>query len=782
MEAVRKYPHKAGNGMKRLRMFRPATYCVAFLALATGLLSVGCTPQLAGQNPNDLAQAKSRTLVAGDTDVTLPTTVIQTFEVNVAAGQDIEVIALPKQTAVLGVGLVVSPDGREFVSHPGAEKRSLDGRFRVERRPLDDGGAGLRFTGTASSAGLWRFSLLVQPKYTQDDLRHALGHRTFLQTLILWMYMLNDQPVLDDPAAVVFFSAFPEAVYPQSPLDVLLRVSTGDAGDFIDPSDINDGGDGGGTDGGDGDSGDSDGGNGGGDSGGDGGDGGDDGGGDGGGTDNKTPPQSITLDAIVKTGDAVPEQSGATFTYFGNPIIDDDGRVAFFAAYDGGAGTAGLYVWESDALKRVIDNDPAWKGAIPGLGADDEFTGPNVRWDAGSPHLAWGPGGRLLFGAHLNGFAQVNALFRWRASDEDLLLVGSAELTRTAIPDSTEDFIPDFYHPALSDDGTAMFSNRYSYFRENGSFVLFKRGVFTTDGSTTTEIAVESVPGQPDFAEFIDKPVLLTTHNAAGDFLFQAAYMSIEGNRGVYLLRDGSLSRVVDNAPDRSFTGLPAASQVGALGQDFDALAIGANGHIAIDTTLTVAGVTRNTILRWSGSVWSEFYAPAGAEATDLLSGITDQGQALYLADGEPRFGDNLSAVNFAQLLPVELASVDLTWPAFGGAVSNQERALVYYQRTGADGDAGILLWSGEKMFTVIDSTAPVGLDTIDVIFVGADRGATEADRVGTLSHRPEINRPGVSGAINDQDQWTFRAGSLGPDGDENTADDEQAIFLGRGE
>lgn len=766
--------------MRNTRTLNPAAMGMVVIALAVGICSVGCTPQLAGQNPDEFAQSKSKTLVAGTTDVTLPTSAIQSFEVSVGANQDIEVVALPRTPAVLGIGFAVSPDGREFTSHPGAEKQSGDGRARVERRSLDEGGAGFRFTGTADAAGLWRFSILVLPQFTADDLWNALGHRTFAQATILWLYMLNNQSALGDSMAALFFFAFPDLVYPQTPLDVVIQVATGDAGDFIDPgnttdpndpggsSDPNDAGDpnsaGDPNDGGDpnstGDPNDS---------------------GGGGGTVDKTPPASIAVGAIVATGDAVPEQDGATFVYFGDPIIDDEGRVAFYASYTGGAGSAGVYVWESGVLKRVIDNDPAWTGAIPGLGADDKFGGFKIRWDAGAPHMAWGSGGRLLFATNLNNFSQANAMFRWRASDEDLLLVSDAELMRTAIPDSTSEFIPDFYHPGLSDNGVAIFSNRYSYFRQNGSFALFERGAFTTNGSTTTDIIAGSVPGQPTYATFADMPVLLTTHNGDGDFLFQARYQSPEGDRGVYLLRDGNLSRVIDNAPNRIFTGLLVGTRVGAAGQDFDAIAISAAGHIAVDTTLTFASEARDTILRWDGSSWGEFATPGNADATDLLSGINDTGQALYLAGGEPQFGDNSKVVSLADALPDELVGVDLTWPAFGGAVSNLGRALLHYERTGTD-DAGVLFWSGAELFVVIDTTTPIALDSIDTIFFGRDLGPADLDRVGTLNYRPEVNRPGVSGPINDRDQWVFRVGSLGDDGAENTSDDQQAIFLGRGE
>ncbi|GAF92765.1 unnamed protein product, partial [marine sediment metagenome] len=301
------------------------------------------------------------------------------------------------------------------------------------------------------------------------------------------------------------------------------------------------------------------------------------------------------------------------------------------------------------------------------------------------PHLAWGSNGRLLFVAHLNGFSQPNALFRWRASDGDVLLLSNAELLRTAIPDSTTDFLPEFYHPGVSDAGIAFFSNRYSYFRANGSFVMFQRGIFSTDGVTTQEIGVGLVPGQPASATFRDKPVLLTSHNDAGDFLFQAVYLSTEGNRGVYLLWDDEPVRVIDNAPGRSFPGLPAGAQVNAVGADFDALALGAKGHIAIDTTLTVSGETRDTVLLWDNTQWRELQSRAGEYASDLLSGVSADGQAAYLAGGRPFLGDGQNTVDLDSSLPPELTGLNFEWEGFGGALNNPGRVLLRYQRLGGD-------------------------------------------------------------------------------------------------
>lgn len=95
---------------------------------------------------------------------------------------------------------------------------------------------------------------------------------------------------------------------------------------------------------------------------------------------------------------------------------------------------------------------------------------------------------------------------------------------------------------------------------------------------------------------------------------------------------------------------------------------------------------------------------------------------------------------------------------------------------------AGLVFWSGEQLFVVLDATNPTGLEAIDVIFPEERREPDALDRVGTIAARPETNRPGLSGMINDRDEWVVRVGTPGPDGLANTEDDQQAILLGRGE
>jgi hypothetical protein len=163
-----------------------------------------------------------------------------------------------------------------------------------------------------------------------------------------------------------------------------------------------------------------------------------------------------------------------------------------------------------------------------------------------------------------------------------------------------------------------------------------------------------------------------------------------------------------------------------------------------------------------------------------LLSGVNRRGRLLFRSDGDPHLGDQQSAVNLAERLPPALASVGVTFPTVAGAVSNANRALIRYQRP--NGAAGLLLWTGEQLLRVVDLDSGIPEAGFDTLFPPERVEVTDRlDRAGTIVGRPEVDRPGQSGMLNDRDQFTLRLGSLGADGEPNTQDDEQAIVIGRG-
>jgi len=502
-----------------------------------------------------------------------------------------------------------------------------------------------------------------------------------------------------------------------------------------------------------------------------------------------TPPTTMTLQAIVQTGDAVPSQPGATFTRFSNPVIDGDGRVAFWGAYTGGEGDNGLYVWDAGTLQRVIDDDPARTGTVPGRGADDYFSGFSIRWDSDNktPSLAWGAGGRLIFVAHISGSAQANGLYRWRASDGDIIRVADDEQLSAVFPDVGDAFLAHFYHPGVSDSGIVIFSTQYHYHNQDGQWFFFKWGVFTSNGIEITPVVVGQlsepgdVPENGEFATFTDTEIL-TSLNPAGDMLLQAAYtVTPEGDRGVYLYTGGSLYRVVDNRPDGSFPGFPPGTRVGQDNTPYDAIAIGAGLRIAIDTKLVADDSPRDAVITWDGSQWQELSGSGGVAASELISGVNSSGRVLFLAGGQPYLGNESSSVAVGATLPTELEGVSVEWQNFSGALNNNARALLRFIRSGSD-SAGLVFWTGEQLLLVADAAADQPSSQSDVIFPTARPAHDEVDGAGVVTYLPEMDRPGRSGALNDRDELVFRVGSLGADGRENTADDYQAIYLGSGQ
>ena len=757
-----------------------ATRRLVWSGILASLIVAGCVyqPDLPGRDPDNAANYSTRSLVAGESVVRLDEGLdVHVFEVDVAADQDIEIIATPSNGAKLGIGFAISPDNYKFAAYPCANLKTSNGRFEVKPQNHGEAGTGFRFLGTADEAGTWRFSVLAQPKLgigrAEEILAGISWRDNLVANIVLPFYLLFGQPDVTCGFAVWFYGTYSEITLLDAPIDITLNVRAAAAGEYIDPGQVTDDD---GSNSGDNNDGSNDGN--------DGSSGDDSNDGDSGNNDNTDAPRTTFFQAIARTGDDVPDQDGATFTYFGNPIIDDDGRLAFFAAYKGGDGDAGLYVWTGDELVRVFDTDEdEWTGNVPGLGAEDYFGDITVRWNDGAPHLAWGTNGELLFATPITGYAQPNALFRWSASDGSLTLMSNAELMRTAIEDSSEDFLAEYYHLGLADDGTAFFSNRYSYFTEGGSFKLFQRGIFVTDGTDTELIGEGDVPEEADGATFYQKPSILTSCNASGNLLFQATYYLGDGDNGVFLWSEGDLYRVIDNAATHTFTGLASGTEVNADSSFYEAIALGEDGQIAIDTTLTVDGAKNDAVLLWDNSKWYELVGTDGEEATDLLTSVSDDGQTIYLADGRPHISNGVSTEDLTTTLPTQLQDVEIEWQPYGAAINNQGRALVRYLRPDDDNAPGLLFWSGERWYVILDGTSPFALDTIDAIFSNQQyEGADGADLVGTLSDRPENNRPGLSGIINDNDYWTVRAASLGDDGRSDTADDTQGIFLGHAE
>lgn len=507
-------------------------------------------------------------------------------------------------------------------------------------------------------------------------------------------------------------------------------------------------------------------------------DGGADDGGDDGDDPNDPPapprPASVDLALIATVGDPVPDQPGAVFTQFGTPIIDKAGRVAFWAKFTGGNGSDGLYVWDGTELVRVVDDNPSRTGVVPGRAANEYFGG----LSANSPFtnepddelpMAWGNDGKLVFVSWINGGTAAHGLFRWRASDGDIILITDNAQQASLYDDAqASGFTAQIFQPGLSDNGIAIFASQYTYVSTNESlpplqrFIIDQRGIYTSNGTSVTRILDThptgdiQVPDVPEPSEIADVQTL-TTLNPAGSMLMQSTYYSTAGEQhgtvGVQLLVSSTLVRAIDNRTTATFPGLPAGSIVNDSFDPYDAISIGTDLRIAVDTTLTVGTTTRDTVLLWDGAEWHEI--STGAQfASALLSGVNAGGQIIARISGDPYMANGFNAVNLVGSPPVEVGT-DAVWSTAAGAINNNGRALLRYTRSGQD---GLAFWTGGELLFVA---------TADAIL---------------MPPAPEQDRPGRSGALNDSDAFAFVAQDAGADGTVGTADDIYDVYLGQGD
>jgi hypothetical protein len=497
-------------------------------------------------------------------------------------------------------------------------------------------------------------------------------------------------------------------------------------------------------------------------------------------------PTEIVHTLIAQTGDPVPGQAGATFTYFSNPIVDSDGRVAFWGAYKNGRGTAGLYVWENGVLRRVLDGDPDNKGVVPGRGANSYWGRFNITYDGGSPQMAWGSKGRLLFTSFFDNSPLPNGLYRWRASDGDMIRITDCEEFARLFPDVGDAFLCEFFTPALSDEGIAAFANRYTYRTRSGRWVLRQRGLFTSNGLTVRVLVAPEfsrdgeVPGQSPSTKFSGVEFLPTMH-FTGDVLFQAQYEDEDAGtrgRGVYRASGGQISRVIDSSGGTSWPGLPTGARVGSDQAAYDSTAIGSGRIVAVDTKISGAGPQRDAVIVWDGTQWREVQA-GGTTASELLAGVNAAGDLLVLAGGRPYLYRAGGIIDLAAGLPAELTGADVQWEPFGGALNNHGRALLRYRR-GNGSAAGLAYWTDQELLIVADTALGVPAAGFQQILALSRPALENIDRAGVVKDRPEVDRPGRNGALNDREQMVLRLGSLGSDNRMNTSDDVQALWFGQ--
>lgn len=465
------------------------------------------------------------------------------------------------------------------------------------------------------------------------------------------------------------------------------------------------------------------------------------------------PPTTIEYSLIAESGDAVPEQpQGVTFTAFGNPVIDSAGRVAFWATYagTGAAGFGGLYYWDGAIVRKVVDDNPASAGVVPGRSTQDYFGRfqSTSSFDPLTQEVIWAGGDRLLFNSPVSGQTSSRGFYRWRATDGNMARIADLEQIIALYPDASPGaFIPDFGVPGVSDAGLGVFGVKYRYFTTPPGATLIDAEVICTSNGTAISVVRDSeisqntggdVPGQGvDVAfTFLTQQ---TTVNAAGDLLIEGRYGGGQGNRGLYLLRGGELFLVIDNRNNTSWPGLSGVTRVNPTNVALR-FANGPGGHIALDCPITAGGANREAVIVYdfNTSTWAEYTGEGGAAAAALLSGVSDDGRVLLLSNGSPFVAGPTGSTRIDAAPPAALVGAGVTWSSTTGSINNNERAAALYTRGSAD---GLAFWSGERLLVVADPVVPTPTGTTGVFTITDPR----RDRVGR------------SGMLNDRDEMTFR-------------------------
>jgi len=460
-----------------------------------------------------------------------------------------------------------------------------------------------------------------------------------------------------------------------------------------------------------------------------------------------TPPApvpTLVFTQIVKTGDTVPGQTGATFSGFGTPVIDASGRVAFWGKYTGttGHGTAGVYVYDATSgtgvLKRVLDDDPTRTGIVPGQ-LTTTYYGPFDANDL-SRDLAWAGGDRLVVTCPYSTVDSWVGVYRWRATDENMARVLDQHQLATLY--GSQGFFPlTNVTVGISDAGLGVVGADYKYLASSG--LVSATAIWTSNGTSISTLVdthsdADNVPGE---AAVFTKIYPQFTLNGPGDILLAGQWVNEAGTtvKGLYLGRSGQVYKVLDTVGS-SWTGLTSGAQFRT--SDWPSrMAIGPLSHIGVDGKLLISTVSTDAVLLWDfvNSRWYELTGPSNAAATSLVSGVNDLGQAVVLSGGNPYLTGAGVRVQLNATLPTSLQGVTVTWTDTVGAVNNNGRAVISYTHSSG---SGLAFWTGTQLLVLADTVLKVPAEINGFTAVSA----------------PRRDRPGRSGMLNDVDQMAFRA------------------------
>ena len=165
--------------------------------------------------------------------------------------------------------------------------------------------------------------------------------------------------------------------------------------------------------------------------------------------------------------DGTPSPTGGTFLFFSAPVIDEDGKVAFFAGTTGGSADFGIYRGDGENITTIF----AANQTAPGGGTFVDFGEPVTNKQ-----------GQILALASLDNGAGPFGLILGDGTDAIAIALSGHAAPKGGIYSTSVQI--QFFGSALNDRGEAAF----------GAFLTggaSRSGIFRGDGVTTTPIALE---------------------------------------------------------------------------------------------------------------------------------------------------------------------------------------------------------------------------------------------------------------------------------------------------
>ncbi len=378
-----------------------------------------------------------------------------------------------------------------------------------------------------------------------------------------------------------------------------------------------------------------------------------------------------------------PGQSGATsWTSFGAPVINDDGRVAFHGNFSFGDNSQGLYIHSNNSVGLVFDDNPLQ--AVPGQPSAVGFTtfpmGAGVLPVLSANHV--GATEASWFDA---GFVQRSGLYTGTVAGG---IVRVADVTQVPPGQGAAARFSSFdLFMTISNGGDVVFHAPYTGGQGGHGIYRYRR---ETSSLLRVADASQQPPGQAGSASFtvLDS---FPAVNASGTVAFGASYSGGLGTRGLYLGNGvGPLVRVVDDSGVFSVPDNP-----GKFFNGFGFPVLGASGQVLFSAQFGAA--SDGGLFHWMDGTLSKVF--------DFGDEVPDQPGASFFALGSVAL--NLSG-----------------------------QAVFAARYSGGIGDEGIYFWDGSTLHKVLDeSDMPGGVTLTNLhMMLGVGGSGGRDGKPNTLS------------------------------------------------